>query len=76
MNQKENAVKGSQEYHQASQQLRYHQAELERVWGGIQLEFEDANKLSLLLSEGKGVIAFFEQTDRHQFRLRPELIKS
>lgn len=59
LNQKENAVKGSQEYHQANQQLRYHQAELERVWGGIQLEFEDANKLSLLLSEGKGVIAFF-----------------
>lgn len=58
-NRKENAVKGSHEYHQANEQLRHHQAELARVWGGIQLEFEDVNKLSLLLSEGKGIIAFF-----------------
>ena len=59
LNKKENAVKGSHEYHQANEQLRHHQAELARVWGGIQLEFEDVNKLSLLLSEGKGIIAFF-----------------
>ncbi|EPV5019319.1 AAA family ATPase [Citrobacter freundii] len=60
LREREKHPKGSNQYHQAQTQIQYYEKEIERTWGGLQIEYSDQNELSILLHSGKAIIANFQ----------------
>lgn len=50
---------GSDQYQKAVHQIDVIEGEIERIYGGLQLDFSDKEGFSILLNEGKAIVAYF-----------------